>query len=84
MSRSRSVSEEEFSGWLQEPVTQRLMDYLQQQQQLLMVRWATGAFTAQDQFGTVISNSESIGMCQAFRAIEKIEFSSLQEIEHEE
>lgn len=84
MSQSRPVSEEEFAGWLQDPVTLRLKEFLKQRRVSLMMSWSRGEFTAQDQFGTAISNAESIGMCQAFGKIETIEFGDLQEIENEE
>jgi hypothetical protein len=77
------LSEEEFKEWWGHPVTVRLRMMLRVQRESLMMDWAKGRFTAQDQFGTAIANAEAIGKCQIYGELETLEMADLQESESE-
>ncbi len=71
------LSEEEWASWLLHPVTRLLRQLLAQREEELKSQWSRGAFTAQDQFGTVIANSCAIGECKAYRGLLDLDHQQL-------
>lgn len=71
------VSEEEFLGWLEHPITKALRQMMRNRINLEKERWASGAFTDQSQFGTAILNAKAIGGCEVCELVAGLDYETL-------
>lgn len=78
MHSKRSVTEVEFNEWRDNPVTKEFFATLRRWREDQKEVWASGAFTDQSQFGTVILNAKAIGNCEALDRIVGFEYVQLE------
>lgn len=71
------LSEEDFAGWVEHPVTKALRKVLRARVELAKERWATGAFLDQSQFATIAENARAIGGCEAAEFVVELDYLGL-------
>ena len=81
----RLPTEEEFKGWLQDPVTQYVRKVLLAgKREALRQAWEGGSFTDYTQEGTVLVNVGNMGTCKGYAFVQELEYADLlTEIESE-
>lgn len=71
------LSEEEFLGWSEHPVTKALRSAMRAQVERAKERWAAGEFLDQSQFATAVENARAIGGCEAAGFIIELDYETL-------
>ena len=79
MSDNQKKLEQQFSDWLQHPMTKYFMDWVRQGIKDDEDAWSSGAYTDQSQWGTAIKNAEAIGRCGLAKTILSIELKQLED-----
>lgn len=73
---SYAPKKEEWDDWLTHPCTVALREIARRRQQSFMENWASGAFT--EDLGL---NAKAIGECQAYAAVQTLDYVSMVETE---
>ena len=72
-----AITEEDFDAWKHNPVTQRLMEVLENSRQRMRNTWELGGYTRDTQYASDIKQAEAIGMCNIIHQIQELEFNDL-------
>ena len=76
--RERLPTEEEFKGWLTDPVTEAVFKHLPRAKvQELQDMWANGNFTMETIEASALKNAEVIGELNAWRTLAALDYSYL-------
>ena len=78
MTSKRTVTETEFNEWRDHPVTRAFLNTLRRWREDQKEVWASGAFTDQSHFGTVILNAKAIGNCEVLDRIVGFDYEQLE------
>ena len=76
------ISEEEFKGWLQHPVTLEIKRLLNEKREDLRQAWEGGSFTDYEKDGTILVNVGNMGTCKGYAFIVELDYEQyLSEVE---
>jgi len=73
----RATTDQEFSEWLDHPVTKAYRSMLKKWKEELKEEWASGSFTDMSQFGTAILNAKAIGQCELLDRLHDTEVNDI-------
>lgn len=63
----REFTKEEWAEWLQHPVTQLVRSYIRHRREILKESWASGAYTAESEFGAKFLEAGALGEAAALQ-----------------
>ncbi len=74
----RSVSEKEFSEWLEHPVTAAVREVLQAKREALRQQWEGGSFTDYEKDAAILVNVGNLGTCKGYAFVTDLTFEQLE------
>lgn len=77
MNQLRLPEENEFTAWLDDPVTKAVFALLEKGIEDRKEQWAVGDFEDASQFTTAIKGARAIGNCEALKSILELEYEQL-------
>lgn len=75
------ISQEQFSTWLEDPVTKSVRQLLHKWLEDRKDQWAQGAFLGEGHFPTLMENARALGNVEICQAVLDLEVSQLNEVE---
>ena len=74
---TRAPTEEEFLGWLLDPVTECIMGVLAAKREELRQQWEGGSFTDYASDTTALVNVGNLGTCKGYAFIQELTYDQL-------